>query len=204
MRQARRSGCCRHNHYADRLSDRFQLSDPHRPVRYGLLDVRHGNLMTGLRLDVDDDQLARLTNRLYASGRSDAFVGTARWFPTWLSAITQHFGQPGTLTDHAWIEGLEGQVKTGYPHLLAIGEPAILRAELAIPEGITTASCCTPVSATSRRTTNTTTETRPPLRPGSRTRTRPATPPCPGPPGAADSTRPEPRRYMPRERQNAS
>jgi len=39
---------------------------------------------------------------------------------------------PGTLTDQAWIESLEDQIKTGYPHLLAIGDPAILRAELAI------------------------------------------------------------------------
>jgi hypothetical protein len=32
----------------------------------------------------------------------------------------------------AWIESLNGHVKAEYPHLLAIGDPAILRAELAV------------------------------------------------------------------------
>ena len=48
-----------------------------------------------------------------------------------LCAIHQHFGRPGTPTDQAWIESLFGHVKAEYPHLLAIRDPATLRAELA-------------------------------------------------------------------------
>ncbi len=49
-----------------------------------------------------------------------------------MCAIAQHFGRPGTPTDQAWIESLNGHIKVEYPHLLAIGDPATLRAELAL------------------------------------------------------------------------
>jgi hypothetical protein len=49
-----------------------------------------------------------------------------------LCAIAQHFGRPGTPTHQAWIESLNGHVKVEYPHLLAIRDPATLRAELAV------------------------------------------------------------------------
>jgi len=49
-----------------------------------------------------------------------------------LNAIGQHFGRPGTPTDQAWIETLFGHIKAEWPHLLAIRDPAVLRAELAI------------------------------------------------------------------------
>lgn len=45
-------------------------------------------------------------------------------------AIAQHFGRPSTPTDQAWIESLNGTIKAEWPHLLAIEEPAVLRAEL--------------------------------------------------------------------------
>lgn len=48
-----------------------------------------------------------------------------------LCAIAQHFGRPGTPTDQAWIESLNGHIKLEYPHLLAIEDPATLRAEIA-------------------------------------------------------------------------
>jgi transposase InsO family protein len=57
--------------------------------------------------------------------------GSTREFMA-LCAIAQHFGRPGTPTDQAWIESLNGHVKAEYPHLLAIRDPATLRAELAI------------------------------------------------------------------------
>lgn len=44
--------------------------------------------------------------------------------------IAQHFGRPGTPIDQAWIETLNGYLKGEYPHLLAITDPASLRAEL--------------------------------------------------------------------------
>jgi putative transposase len=47
-----------------------------------------------------------------------------------LCAIAQHFGRPGTPTDQAWIESFFGHLKNENPHLLAIEDPAVLRAEL--------------------------------------------------------------------------
>ena len=44
-------------------------------------------------------------------------------------AIATHFGRPGTPTDQAWIETFFGHLKAEWPHLLAIAEPAVLRAE---------------------------------------------------------------------------
>ena len=57
--------------------------------------------------------------------------GSTREFMA-LCAIHQHFGRPGTPTDQAWIESLFGHVKAEWPHLNAIGDPAVLRAELAL------------------------------------------------------------------------
>ncbi len=57
--------------------------------------------------------------------------GSTREFMA-LCAIACHFGRPGTPSDHAWIESLFGHVKTKNPHLLAISDPAVLRAELAV------------------------------------------------------------------------
>lgn len=47
-----------------------------------------------------------------------------------LVTIGQHFGRPSTPTDQAWIETLWGHIKAENPHLLAITEPDVLRAEL--------------------------------------------------------------------------
>ena len=47
-----------------------------------------------------------------------------------LCTIACDFGRPGTPSDQAWIESLFGRVKTKNPHLLAIADPAVLRAEL--------------------------------------------------------------------------
>jgi len=55
--------------------------------------------------------------------------GSTREFMA-MCAIAQHFGRPGTPTDQAWIESLNGHLKAEYPHLLAIRDPATLRAEL--------------------------------------------------------------------------
>jgi putative transposase len=57
--------------------------------------------------------------------------GSTRQFMA-LCAIAQHFGRPGTPTDQAWIESLNGHIKAEYPYLLAIRDPATLRAELKI------------------------------------------------------------------------
>jgi putative transposase len=57
--------------------------------------------------------------------------GSTREFMA-LCAIHQHFGRPGTPTDQAWIESFFGHLKHEFPHLLAITDPAVLRAELAV------------------------------------------------------------------------
>jgi putative transposase len=57
--------------------------------------------------------------------------GSTREFMA-LCAIAQHFGRPGTPTDQAWIESPNGHIKAEYPHLLAIQDPATLRAGLAV------------------------------------------------------------------------
>jgi transposase InsO family protein len=49
-----------------------------------------------------------------------------------LCAIAQHFGRPGTPTDQAWIESFFGHLKAEHPHLVAIEDPEVLRAELAV------------------------------------------------------------------------
>ena len=57
--------------------------------------------------------------------------GSTREFMA-MCAIAQHFGRPGTPTDQAWIESLFSHVKADWPHLDAIRDPAMLRAELAV------------------------------------------------------------------------
>ena len=57
--------------------------------------------------------------------------GSTREFMA-LCAIHQHFGRPGTPTDQAWIESFFGHLKYEFPHLLAISDPTVLRAELAV------------------------------------------------------------------------
>ena len=58
------------------------------------------------------------------SGSTREFMATC--------AIAQHFGRPGTPTDQARIESFNGHLKAEFPHLLAIEDPATLRAELAV------------------------------------------------------------------------
>ncbi len=91
-----------------------------------------------------------------------------------LCAIAQHFGRPGTPTDQAWIESFFGHLKIENPHLLAIEDPAVLRAELDSFGRSTTGSGCTPASATSPPTTSTRAGAPPSARPGRRGSRRPA------------------------------
>jgi len=81
------------------------------------------------RIDVDDD--ARPVLLAVSDNGPQMTSGSTREFMA-LCAIAQHFGRPGTPTDQAWIESFFGHLKVEWPHLLAIEEPAVLRAELAI------------------------------------------------------------------------
>jgi putative transposase len=91
------------------------------------VDARHDD--GRVKLSTDDESRPIL---LAVSDNGPQMTsGSTREFMA-LCAIAQHFGRPGTPTDQAWIESLNGHVKAEYPHLLAIRNPATLRAELAI------------------------------------------------------------------------
>jgi transposase InsO family protein len=82
------------------------------------------------RVDPRVDDQARPILLAVSDNGPQMTSGSTREFMA-LCAIAQHFGRPGTPTDQAWIESLNGHLKLEYPHLLAIRDPATLRAELA-------------------------------------------------------------------------
>jgi putative transposase len=81
------------------------------------------------RIDVDDE--ARPVLLAVSDNGPQMTSGSTREFMA-LCQIAQQFGRPGTPTDQAHIESLFGHLKVEHPHLLAIEDPAVLRAELAI------------------------------------------------------------------------
>ena len=83
------------------------------------------------RVDLADDDQTRPILLAVSDNGPQMTSGSTREFLA-MCAIAQHFGRPGTPTDQAWIESLNGHVKAEYPHLLAIRDPATLRAELKI------------------------------------------------------------------------
>ncbi len=98
--------------------------------REGLLadiDARHDDG----RVDVSVDDEHRPVLLAVSDNGPQMTSGSTREFMA-LCSIAQHFGRPGTPTDQAWIETLNGHLKAEYPHLLATRDPATLRAELAV------------------------------------------------------------------------
>ncbi len=83
------------------------------------------------RVDLSDDDESRPILLAVSDNGPQMTSGSTREFLA-LCAVAQHFGRPGTPTDQAWIESLNGHVKGEYPHLLAIRDPATLRAELTV------------------------------------------------------------------------
>jgi transposase InsO family protein len=94
----------------------------------GLLDAIERRHDDG-RVDLANDDETRPILLAVSDNGPQMTSGSTREFLA-LCAITQHFGRPGTPTDQAWIESLNGHLKSEYPHLLAIRDPATLRAEL--------------------------------------------------------------------------
>jgi transposase InsO family protein len=168
----------------------------------GLLDrveARHHDGTVHLRTD-DESRAILLT---VSDNGPQMTSGSTREFLA-MCAITQHFGRPATPTHQAWIESLNRHLKAEYPHLLAIGDPATLRAELKITRAHYNGSDCTPASATSARTMNTRGGVKPSARPA-----RPASKPfaSAGLPGIATTGKlhpPGPRRCWLIERESAS
>jgi putative transposase len=99
----------------------------------GLLEQVQLRQDNGL-VDVSVDDAARPILLAVSDNGPQMTSGSTREFMA-LCAIAQHFGRPGTPTDQAWIETLNGHVKAEYPHLLAIRDPATLRDELAHVRG---------------------------------------------------------------------
>jgi putative transposase len=95
----------------------------------GLLDAVEARHTDGT-VDLGVDDQARPILLAVSDNGPQMTSGSTREFLA-LCAIAQHFGRPGTPTDQAWIESLNGHLKAEYPHLLAIRDPVTLRAELA-------------------------------------------------------------------------
>ncbi len=77
----------------------------------------------------DDDRLPILL-AVSDNGSQMTSISTRKFMA--LCAIATHFGRPGTPTDQAWIESFNGHLKAENPHLEAITDPAVLRAELTV------------------------------------------------------------------------
>ena len=96
----------------------------------GLLQVALERAESG-RVDPDtDDGISPILLAVSDNG-SQMISHHTRTFMA-MVAIAQHFGRPSTPTDQAWIESLNGTLKYEWPHLNAITDPAVLRAELDI------------------------------------------------------------------------
>ena len=95
----------------------------------GLLEAVDARQDTGL-VSIDVDDQTRPILLAVSDNGPQMTSGSTREFLA-LCAIAQHFGRPGTPTDQAWVESLNGTIKTEHPYLLAIEDPATLRAELA-------------------------------------------------------------------------
>ncbi|HSS11786.1 MAG TPA: integrase core domain-containing protein [Acidimicrobiales bacterium] len=83
------------------------------------------------RVDPTVDDEARPILLAVSDNGPQMTSGSTREFMA-MCAIAQHFGRPGTPTDQAWIESFNGHLKAEWPHLLAITDPAVLRAELLV------------------------------------------------------------------------
>lgn len=97
----------------------------------GLLEAALERAEQRGRVSIDpdvDDGLSPILLAVSDNG-SQMIAGNTRKFMA-MVAIAQHFGRPATPTDQAWIESLNGTIKYEWPHLLAITDPATLRAEL--------------------------------------------------------------------------
>lgn len=91
------------------------------------VDARHDDG----RVDIATDEETRPILLAVSDNGPQMTSGSTREFLA-LCAIAQHFGRPGTPTDQAWIESLNGHIKIEHPYLLTIEDPATLRAELAV------------------------------------------------------------------------
>lgn len=114
------------------------------------IEARHGDG----RVDISIDDEQRPVLLAVSDNGPQMTSGSTREFMA-LHAIARHFGRPGTPTDQAWIESLNGHLKNEHPHLLATATRRHRAPSSPSPASTTTPSGCTPASATSPPTTNT-------------------------------------------------
>jgi len=86
-------------------------------------------LLTDERLDLAADDPARPILLAVSDNGPQMTSQDTRAFMT-LLAIAQHHGRPHTPTDQAWIESFFGHIKSEWPHLEDIDDPAVLETEL--------------------------------------------------------------------------
>lgn len=100
-------------------------------VVFDLAIVAEGldELLTPDRLDLAVDDPARPILLAVSDNGPPMTAHDTRAYMT-LMAIAQHHGRPHTPTDQAWIESFFGHIKTEWPHLEQIDDPAVLEAEL--------------------------------------------------------------------------
>ncbi len=95
--------------FADALADQGLLDGEGRPIRRG-----------------EDGKPVLIA---WSDNGPEMTAGDTKTFMA-LMAIIQHHGRPHTPTDQAHIESFFGHLKRGWPHLLAITDPAVLDVEL--------------------------------------------------------------------------
>ncbi len=82
-------------------------------------------------LELDgEDELTPILLAVSDNGSQMVAANTRKFMA--MVAIAQHFGRPGTPTDQAWIESLNGTVKHEWSHLTRITDPIVLEAELEV------------------------------------------------------------------------
>lgn len=114
----------------EETSTQVELAFTHALEAEGLLDQVDARHDDG-RVDLATDDEARPILLAVSDNGPQMTSGSTREFMA-LCSIAQHFGRPGTPTDQAWVESFNGHLKIENPHLLAIEDPATLRAELAV------------------------------------------------------------------------
>lgn len=121
------------------LTHVVSAEETHTQVRLGFEQALHGEDLLdaalaradalGAQVDPElDDGVSPILLAVSDNG-SQMIAGNTRKFMA-MVAIAQHFGRPSTPTAQGWIESLNKTIKYDYPHLMAITDPAVLRAEL--------------------------------------------------------------------------
>ena len=95
----------------------------------GLVDPATGALLGADGQPRDRDDASGPILVAWSDNGAEMTAADTRQFMA-LLAIAQHHGRPSTPTDQAHVESFFGHLKTEWPHLTGIADPAVLDAEL--------------------------------------------------------------------------